>query len=185
MDNSNIFSSRLKELRKSLNLSQNALAESIGLSPMAISTYETAKKYPSIGVVKKIAETYSVSIDWLCGLTDTKIRDPQLVTYADLYQILFAISKVTDIKFLPNRIEATTLNGNTGYPEPYTAYIQTIYFNNTDIEAFLEEWEKMKTLYDTDIIDNEVYSLWMEKTLKKADKQNLDGSFNYEKGIPF
>lgn len=32
---------------------------------------------------------------------------------------------------------------------------------------FIDEWKKIKELHDTKTIDDELYELWVEKTLKK------------------
>ena len=58
---------RLKEIRKSLGLSQKQVCDYIGCSGTVYSRYETGKREPSIGTVLKIAEFYGVSLDYLVG----------------------------------------------------------------------------------------------------------------------
>lgn len=40
---------------------------------------------------------------------------------------------------------------------------------NYCIEEFIDEWEKMKGLYDNLQIDDDLYNLWIEKTIRKYD----------------
>jgi transcriptional regulator with XRE-family HTH domain len=50
-----IFIKNLKDLRKKEGLSQAQLAEYSGISSVYIAEIETGKKFPSIGVIEKIA----------------------------------------------------------------------------------------------------------------------------------
>lgn len=66
------FGTRLKELRKARKITQEDLAKSIGLVKSSISAYEKGSKYPSIEVIIKLCNYFSVSSDYLLGLSDTK-----------------------------------------------------------------------------------------------------------------
>lgn len=59
------FSGRLKELRKMHNVSQEDLAKLLGVGRSTIANYESGLSEPTIESVKKIAEYFSVSIDYL------------------------------------------------------------------------------------------------------------------------
>ena len=56
---------RLKDLRKTLNLSQDAFGERIGMSGGAISLLEKGKRNITEQVVKSICREYSVDYMWL------------------------------------------------------------------------------------------------------------------------
>lgn len=59
------FGERIKELRTSKKLSQTELAELTGLHYTQIGRYENGKSLPSSDILKKLAEVFSVSIDFL------------------------------------------------------------------------------------------------------------------------
>ena len=61
------FSTILRNLRKENNLTQEELAKIIGVSPGAIGLYEQGSRVPRNSIMKKIAEHFSVSIDYLLG----------------------------------------------------------------------------------------------------------------------
>lgn len=63
---------RIKELRKSHGLSQNELAEKIGISNQAISHYETEKRHPKIETWQKFANFFNVSVPYLQGFNEHK-----------------------------------------------------------------------------------------------------------------
>ncbi len=55
----------IKNLRKKYNISQETLADSLGITVQAISKWETGKAYPNIVLLPKIADYFHVSIDTL------------------------------------------------------------------------------------------------------------------------
>jgi transcriptional regulator with XRE-family HTH domain len=57
--------SRIREVRKSKHLSQDALAEIINISPSHMSDIENGKKNISLDIFMRITEALQVSADWL------------------------------------------------------------------------------------------------------------------------
>lgn len=57
------FADNLTELRKYHDLSQEELAERIGVSRQTLSKYETGESLPDIDKCKLLADVFSVSID--------------------------------------------------------------------------------------------------------------------------
>ena len=66
------FSVRLKELRVDNDMSQTELAEKLNLKASAISKYEKGITQPSIDTLKNLAEIFSVTVDYLIGMSDIK-----------------------------------------------------------------------------------------------------------------
>lgn len=56
---------RLKELRLNKKISQKDIAEYLGITVAAYSLYERGKREPNLDMLKKIAEYFNVSIDYL------------------------------------------------------------------------------------------------------------------------
>lgn len=65
-----IIASRIKELRLDNNLSQRKLAEAIGVDKRAIIFWEQEINEPKASYIKKLAEFFGVSADYLLGITD-------------------------------------------------------------------------------------------------------------------
>lgn len=63
-----IFHERIKKLRG--NMSQAEFATKVGISKPSVGAYETGTRIPDILVLKRIAEVYGVSSDYLLGLCD-------------------------------------------------------------------------------------------------------------------
>lgn len=83
---------RIKEAREHRNLSQKVLAERINKSPSAISSYESDTLTPPLDVVKSIALTLNVSIDYLAGLDDklTVFSESMTVEQRQVIELLLA-----------------------------------------------------------------------------------------------
>ncbi len=62
-----IFSSVMKKLRKQRGLTQEQIAEALGISCQAISKWETGLSFPDISLLPIIADYFGVSIDYLLG----------------------------------------------------------------------------------------------------------------------
>ena len=65
---------RLAKARKSANLTQQQLADFLGISYKSISHYEREIFEPSDRAKMIIAEKLNVSLDYLLGLTDEELR---------------------------------------------------------------------------------------------------------------
>ena len=63
----NVNAARIKELRENRNISQEKLAEKIGISKSAISMYEQGSRIAPMKIQEKIANFFGVSLDYLWG----------------------------------------------------------------------------------------------------------------------
>lgn len=68
-----IFASRLLSLRKERSISQQALADHLGVSFHQVSKMETGQRGASLEVACALADYFDVSLDYLVGRSD----DPQ------------------------------------------------------------------------------------------------------------
>lgn len=66
---------KLKKLRAEKRLTQQQVADRIGLAVSAISSYESGERYPSYSTLIKLATMYHVSCDYLVGMSDTRTLD--------------------------------------------------------------------------------------------------------------
>ncbi len=56
---------RIKELREEKGISQSALAKETGISQSKIARYELNKTEPKASEIKKFADFFDVTADWL------------------------------------------------------------------------------------------------------------------------
>lgn len=86
--------SRIKQLRENRGLIQEILASELGITQQMLSKYERDVLCTKVDVLKRIAEYFNVTTDYLLGVSEVK-RDLQgqmkvnktLDTYYDLIEI--------------------------------------------------------------------------------------------------
>lgn len=83
INGSEILGKRLKSLRSKTGKNQADIAKSIGISRARYSHYENNHVEPDIDLIRKLANLYDVSIDYLLGNTD----NPARVKYEDRDEI--------------------------------------------------------------------------------------------------
>lgn len=70
-----ILNEKIKTLRNKEGISQQELSRLIGTSKSTIGLYETGETFPNAENIKKLAEHFNVSSDYLLGLTDVPTTD--------------------------------------------------------------------------------------------------------------
>lgn len=121
-----MFSSKIKELRKNQNLTQQDLANILKVSRSAISKWENKAAYPDITTLIQISEYFSVSMDFLLkgdtNMTeqlDKEVNRGRLILkwYFELPLFVVAFFVVT---FILNKLLEVKFNGVT---ELFTALV--------------------------------------------------------------
>lgn len=69
------FGDKLKALRTSQKLTQQQLADRIGVAKSVVSYYESGDRYPSYDVLVRIAHVFHTSIDYLLDVKKEKVID--------------------------------------------------------------------------------------------------------------
>jgi transcriptional regulator with XRE-family HTH domain len=67
------FSDRIKDLRAKKNLTMEELGNVIGKGKSTIAGYESGARRPKMHNIRKLADYFNVSIDYLLGHTDNPI----------------------------------------------------------------------------------------------------------------
>ena len=62
-----MYGKRITELRKQQNLTQDELANLMGISCLTLSLYESEKREPNIEILHKFSTFFNVSIDYILG----------------------------------------------------------------------------------------------------------------------
>ncbi len=135
------FSEKLKEIRKNERLSQEQLAEKIGVSRQAITKWETGKGLPDIENMVIIAEIFKTTLDEL--LRDSAVKQEQktpVYTSETLYDI--DCEKHFDI----NIGNAATIMLSSGTDEKLHIKLSSETFENLDTMIKIKLDEKKNKL---------------------------------------
>lgn len=65
--------------RKRLGLTQDALAELMGVTAQAVSKWENDQSWPDIGALPKLAEIFGISTDELLGVERKEVHPAEIV----------------------------------------------------------------------------------------------------------
>ncbi len=70
-----MLNQRIRILRQARGLSQVELAKILGVTKQSVSNWENDNIQPSIEMLKRIAQTFAVSTDYLLGIDDGEYID--------------------------------------------------------------------------------------------------------------
>ena len=82
---------KITKLRKGLNLTQSELADSLYVTPQAVSKWEKGKSVPSIEVLIELTKLFNISIDFI--LDDTEILEDDYKSIFKYYSRAAALNK--------------------------------------------------------------------------------------------
>ena len=100
IDNFEILTKRLKQIRTEKGMTQKDFAQEMGITPVTLSAYENNLKKPSLDLILKVAKKYEISLDWLCGLSNKQNEkdNQEYKTYSDVLKTLMMISTIIPIE---------------------------------------------------------------------------------------
>lgn len=99
-----MFGEVIQKLRKSYGLSQVDLAGKLGVTKQAVSNWENNNILPSIDMLIRIAQYFSVSCDYLLEMDHRHFIDASELTIEEvshIQQIVNDISKAREKRFIP------------------------------------------------------------------------------------
>lgn len=67
-----MYGERIRELRKIKNMTMKELGKRLNLAESTISGYENEARKPDLEVMRKLAEFFDVSVDYILGVSDNK-----------------------------------------------------------------------------------------------------------------
>lgn len=88
------FGSRLKELRKQSGLTQQQLADRIGVTKSVISFYELRERSPSPDVLAKLSYIFHVSTDYLLGIERGRTIDVSGLDDEDIQAVQLIVQRL-------------------------------------------------------------------------------------------
>ena len=88
------FGNRLKTIRIKKKLTQQQLADLLGLTKSVISAYENGLRYPAYDVLIKIARIFKVSTDFLLGVEIKREIDTSGLTDEQVEALIVLIDTI-------------------------------------------------------------------------------------------
>lgn len=169
METKEIFAQKLIELREASNVTQQTLADELGITRQSLSLYEQGGRTANIDILKKAATYFHVSADYFLGISNAYTTETELKAVCDYV----GFSEVA-IQSLKSMYELTKYIDN---PIQKSFYIDDDFsLPQVTREFYLEFLENFIT-YASDIVDliiKEYLADFSSNELKKEIKQYDD-----------
>lgn len=164
------ISQRLKELRSKLHLKQDEFIKGLNISRVSYSGYEQAKTSIPLRVLASIAQKYSVSLDWLCGINDGSQRR-NLLTYRDLFESLISIQKSLPNTYIGEDREPHANSTLTSSVNEDAVDGCVVTYNLVDgiMSRAIKEYQEMIALRNSNTITEEILRLWLAAKLRELE----------------
>lgn len=108
----------IKQLRLERGLTQEQLAEQLGLSRVTVTKYESGSITPSVPFAKKMAALFGVSTDYIFGRTEERNFDPSsLSNYAGRPDRYIRVPVIGTVKCGPDGFAYQYLDGMETLPD--------------------------------------------------------------------
>ena len=142
-DYNSVFATNLRSVMREKKITQQEIADVIGISRQAVSQYQDGSTLPNIETLCKIANFLNVSSDFLLGLTDVKSQDMNVRTICEytglsekalevlVHKTTYNVNSVVDVLLLNEHIGNINRNGILSKIAQYI---------NFDVEGFCDKY---------------------------------------------
>jgi transcriptional regulator with XRE-family HTH domain len=157
---------KIKELRTDFKINQKNFAEAIGIKQSTLSSYENGVVTPSNDVLLTIAKKFHVSLDWLFGLSESKV---QISTLSDIIWVLLEMNESTELRY---EVEVNNHLTNDVENEQERWYAGIKFYGNdkehslnADMCNFLADLQENRESLESYFTGKDMYEMWKKKTL--------------------
>ncbi|MBR5562246.1 MAG: helix-turn-helix domain-containing protein [Clostridia bacterium] len=137
------FGENLKKLRKSKGLTQEDLADFLGMSFQAISKWERNETYPDITILPTIASFFGVTVDSLLG-TDMIEKEKRINEYRENYLRLISKGKTSQARDMLK----TAISEFPGNYDLLSKYLNALIYAQYDDSYLLSIKAEVLRIYD-------------------------------------
>ena len=159
----------IKDARQNNNISQESLAEQLGVSRQTISSWENGKSYPDLVSIIKMSDIFNISLDKMLKedkklvnnmqeKMDTVKSDKSIV-----FTILFAIIIFGGIYLIQTFVDIPKIDNlylNIGVLIAFIVGVLTYLFSNVYVGKFLNQKTSNKSILKTIIVMLVIVSLF-------------------------
>jgi transcriptional regulator len=151
----------IKDARQNNNISQESLAEQLGVSRQTISSWENGKSYPDLVSIIKMSDIFNISLDKMLK-EDKKLvnnmqekMDTVKSNKSIVFTILFAIIIFGGIYLIQTFVDIPKIDNlylNIGVLIAFIVGVLTYLFSNVYVGKFLNQKTSNKSILKTIIV---------------------------------
>ena len=159
----------IKDARQNNNISQESLAEQLGVSRQTVSSWETGKSYPDIVSVIKMSDIFNISLDKMLKEDKNLVNNIQekmdtvKSNKSIVFTILFAIIIFGGIYLIQTFVDIPKIDNlylNIGVLIVFIVGVLTYLFSNVYVGKFLNQKTSNKSILKTIIVMLVIVSLF-------------------------
>ena len=151
----------IKHLRKERDITQDELADILGVSSQSVSRWECGMCYPDMELLPVLSDFFGVTVDTLLGVNE-KIEQSKVDQYLKRFQKEINCGRIYDCI-------AIAREGVAEYPNNYALLNKLMYalFLSGDSDGNIPEWKENMEKYDAEI------TALGERIMKYCPDQNI------------
>lgn len=136
----------IKVIRKSKDITQEQLAEMLGVSCQSVSRWELGVCYPDMELLPALAEIFEVTIDKLLGV-DNIVEKKEVDKYLNRFQIAISKGEIDECISIARE-------GVAKHPNNYALLNKLMYalFVSGDDTGNVSDWKENREKYDSEIV---------------------------------
>lgn len=152
---------KIKQLRKERSITQDELAEILGVSFQSVSRWENSTCYPDLELLPTIADFFDVTVDNLLGVNKA-IEQKNVKKYLDNFQKEISVGNI-------DKCIEIARQGVSEYPNNYELLNKLMYalFASGDEDGNIPDWKENMQKYDAEI------TALGERIMKYCPDQNI------------
>lgn len=159
----------IKDARQNNNISQESLAEQLGVSRQTVSSWETGKSYPDIVSVIKMSDIFNISLDKMLKEDKNLVNNIQekmdtvKSNKSIVFTILFAIIIFGGMHLIQTFVDIPKIDNlylNIGVLIAFIVGVLTYLFSNMYVGKFLNQKISNKSILKTIIVMLVIISLF-------------------------
>ncbi len=159
----------IKDARQNNNISQESLAEQLGVSRQTVSSWETGKSYPDIVRVIKMSDIFNISLDKMLKEDKNLVNNIQekmdtvKSNKSIVFTILFAIIIFGGMYLIQTFVDIPKIDNlylNIGVLIAFIVGVLTYLFSNVYVGKFLNQKTSNKSILKTIIVMLVIVSLF-------------------------
>lgn len=159
----------IKDARQNNNISQESLAEQLGVSRQTISSWENGKSYPDLVSIIKMSDIFNISLDKMLKEDKKFVNNMQekmdtvKSNKSIVFTILFAIIIFGGIYLIQTFVDIPKIDNlylNIGVLITFIVGVLTYLFSNVYVGKFLNQKTSNKSILKTIIVMLVIVSLF-------------------------
>lgn len=169
-----IFSKRMKELREQRHISMQQLADYLNVSKSSVNMWENAGVIPREPVLKKISQSFNVSIDYLLGNTTMQEEVERIEKLNDmniLFQQILGNMSEEDLEKVIQIVELSFTIDPSKKIDNFSERLKDLYFAVKEAKKYNATFGRIPTQEDN-ITMWESYKQLDELFSKEDDDEN-------------